>query len=655
MKMNQKHTRFPLKPVLTMERNICRVIAAWSLYALFTLLTSEGDFYKLSFAQDQSLGLMVLVIGILFCGMTAIAAVLAEYETDTWFLLLGATGCVIRWLAVYEISINNTKMNSDETLFLLAVIAVYLLFVFYFLQRNRDLFDKLRVPTWFVWVVVGIVGVFAAVISASIASWRFLSLSSPNFDLGIFAQMFHNMLKTGIPNTTCERDVLLSHFAVHFTPMCYTILPIYAIYPSAVTLQIVQSVVLVSGIIPAVLLARHLKLSWRSQLLVGVIYSFYPAITTGCFYDFHENFFMLPLLLWLFYFYECEKYLQVYIFAFLTLMVKEDAAIYVVFFALYALLNRRSKKSTLHGCLVGLMALAYFGITMAYLDCTAEYWRTYYQQLGETPSPTIDGPMTYRYSNLIFNKEDGLLGVILTALKNPGYLLTELFSTNGYGLDSHFFERSPWAKLVYALHMLLPIGMIPFVTKKQSRWVLLTPILLNMLTYYTYQYSIRFQYNFGITAFLIYAMIINLPDLKPMSRRHLLSVGAVAACCMYIFYVLPMFGHYHKQYENDREKNQAILSMLDTIPEDASVSVPGIYVAHMSDRQEVYENNYHINYWCKNIWKIEKEKGDIREYDVDYVVLTKADVTYLKIMKKNGYTVWAEYDGHFILKSPHVD
>jgi hypothetical protein len=40
---------------------------------------------------------------------------------------------------------------------------------------------------------------------------------------------------------------------------------------------------------------------------------------------------------------------------------------------------------------------------------------------------------------------------------------------------------------------------------------------------------------------------------------------------------------------------------------------------------------------------------------VDYVVLTKADVTYLKIMKKNGYTVWAEYDGHVILKSPHVE
>ena len=48
---------------------------------------------------------------------------------------------------------------------------------------------------------------------------RVLSFSTPTYDFGIFAQMFHQMRATGLPNTTLERDGLLSHFAVHVSPI----------------------------------------------------------------------------------------------------------------------------------------------------------------------------------------------------------------------------------------------------------------------------------------------------------------------------------------------------------------------------------------------------------------------------------------------------
>ena len=641
---------FKLKPALTRERNICRAIAAWTLYALGVLLFTEGDFFDLSFAQDTSLAVMLLAIAALFCGLTAVNALLHEYETDSWFLLLGATGCVIRWLATYEndivvdvkIGSSTMKMNSDETLFLLAVIFAYSLFLFYFLQKNDLLFDSLKLHSGVAMGIVAALGLISAVVIAVTTCMRYLTFTSPNFDFGLFVNMFHNMKETGLPLISSERDVLLSHFVVHISPTCYLLLPFYALFPSAMTLQIGQAVLLASGIIPAILIARHYKLSNLTQVAVALIYATFPVTSMGCFYDFHENCFLLPLLLWVFYFFEKEKYLWMYVFAVLTLGVKEDAAIYVLFFALFLIVAR---KKYLHGTVLALGAAAYFLIALAILEGSAAYWADFYA--NDTPNPSIDGPMVNRFNNLIYDKEKGLLGAILTALKNPGFLLTQFFSTDKAYLDSWFIEKSPWAKVVYVLHMLLPVGMIPFVTKKQSRWLLLAPILLNILTTYKYQYSINFQYHFGISAFVIYAMLLNLPDIQPIPRRRLLALGAAASCCMYIFMVLPKYNQYTELWADRKDYYQAIEAMLDELPEDASLSVPSSYLAHVADRREVYEHTYHV---------LNGEKNQLKDHDVDYAVIrTNADAKYRKAFEEKGYTVWAEYDGHVILKSPHVE
>lgn len=61
---------------------------------------------------------------------------------------------------------------------------------------------------------------------------RYLGYLAPNFDFGVFTQMFHNMRESFLPMTTCERNGLLSHFAVHISPVFYLLLPFYALFPS---------------------------------------------------------------------------------------------------------------------------------------------------------------------------------------------------------------------------------------------------------------------------------------------------------------------------------------------------------------------------------------------------------------------------------------
>lgn len=329
-----------------------------------------------------------------------------------------------------------------------------------------------------------------------------------------------------------------------------------------------------------------------------------------------------------------------YLFAFLTLMVKEDAAVYVILFALFVLL---SKKKFLHGGILALGSLAYFGIALAILQVTSSHYAELFADA--TPNPAISGPMINRFNNLIFDSADGLIGVIKTALVNPGYLLTQLFTTSGNG----------WEKFVYFFQLFLPLGLLPFCTKKVSRWLLVVPVLMNMLTNYQYQYNIGFQYHFGIAAFLVYVAIMNLPDLQMPNRRTLISLAAAACCCMYLVVVLPNYTSYSQKWESGKDKYTRMEEILDTIPEDASVTCSSMLLAHIADRAEIYEIKYHLRA-LKDESKV-KSTDDFQALDglTDYVIfdgryaLSKADQLRMQIYLDNGYVITEEHEGMLLI------
>lgn len=588
-----------LKTVFDRENTICRIIAAWCSFVATTLLMTEGEFKELSFAQDISLSKMALYIVAFFIMYSVVSYCWSKYYTDSWFLLLSSTVCVVKWLLVYE-------HPKNEFLFSMAVIAVYALFVIYCLRRNAELLAAFQPSKRMTMIFAIFCGVVSCTVISVITVLRYKTFMSPNFDFGLFCNMFHYMKETGLPLVTSERNQLLSHFAVHISPIYYLLLPFYYIFPSPITLQVGQAVVLASGVVPVVLLCNHFKISGKATMLVALIYSFYPAISAGCFYDIHENCFLAPLLLWTFYFFERQKWIPMYVFALGVLFVKEDAAMYILIFALYVLLSRRNYK---HGTILAVGSLAYFGFALWLLT-----------KFGT-------GVMVNRFDNLIFNAEEGLLGAVKTALLNPGFLLTQLFTTGGSGFD----------KFIYAIQMLLPIGLLPFCTRKPSKWLLITPILMNLLTMYQYQYDLSFQYQFGITAFLIYAMISNINELKLPTRKTLVSIGAIACCCFYMITVIPTFNYYTKVWKQNKEIYVQMEEILDTIPEDASLNVSTFLLAHVADREYVYEIDYHED-----------------KPDVDYVIFddrwsSASDTKHKRAYLEQGYVVAEEYDGLIVI------
>ena len=439
---------------------------------------------------------------------------------------------------------------------------------------------------------------------------RTAAYCSPCYDMGIFAQMYDNMTETFLPFTTCERGEHLSHFAVHFSPIYYLMLPFYMLFPHPATLQILQAVILYSGVVPLCILAKDKGLSDRAAAALGLIYAFYPAIATGTFYDLHENCFLLPLLLWCFCFFEKEKYIPMAVFAGMTLLVKEDAFIYVLIFALYVFFLKKKKKTALA---LALAALVYFVAVSSLMKAFG------------------NGIMTSRYENLIFNADDGLVGVIKTALLNPGYLLTQLFVS----------KDGDNAKILYIFQLLLPLSFLPVVTKKISRYILVVPVLMNVITMYVYQPNINFQYSFGIIAFLFYVTVLNLGELGDKTRKFMLSLSAVAAFLLFAMLVCGNLGYYKARYDNNREvfekMNYALEEML---PDDASVACTAFILPHIADRDEVYEVKYH------------KEKGKYKT-DTDYAVF---DMRYaseneeaIKAFRTDGYEEYYSDEGIILI------
>lgn len=520
-----------------------RFFSAWCLAGVYSLATVKAGFDILEFVRQIHPGEYALVFLSAYALITVAVVLVNRPPLENWILL----GSVLLY-AFFTLIRTNKFYYAFGLLIVLA-------FVGYYLLRDDKLgAEKITLSDKALKWLVAAAGAIIALFIGGLTTLRYLSNNAPCFDFGIFAQMFHHMKETLLPNTTCERDQLLSHFAVHISPIYYTLLPGYFLFDSPVYLQVMQALILASGVIPLYLLARHAGLGNKAILFICLAYCSYPALSGGCFYDIHENCFLTPLILWLLYCYEKQKFVGVYVFALLTMMVKEDAPVYVACIALYLFLGRKEYR---HGAILFGGSLLYFGGALALL-------RTF----GE-------GVMTGRYDDYIAEPSLGLLSVIKTLFLNPAYAIDQMITEE---------------KLIFALLMLLPVACLPFLGKKLSQLILCIPFLLiNMLPNYVYQHSIHFQYIFGVTALFFYLVVINARELSHHARKYALTLSLAASV---LLFVSQMSGRvdYIRIYRDNYADNRLIDSHLADIPEDASVQASSFFVPKLSNRMELYQH-----------------------------------------------------------------
>ena len=147
------------------QKLLARLLAAWCFVNVFLLVADDG-FDEVSYAFSLSVGRYAAAWAGLFAAFSLLQLVARRVQTDAWLLTIGFT----------------------------------------------------------VGFTVG-AGVLVLAAIGAFTCMRQAAYCTPNFDFGIFCNMFHNMRKTLLPLVTCERDKLLSHFAVHISPIYYLLLP----------------------------------------------------------------------------------------------------------------------------------------------------------------------------------------------------------------------------------------------------------------------------------------------------------------------------------------------------------------------------------------------------------------------------------------------
>lgn len=533
--------------------------AGFCFASFCTLLLTSGSFTDISFVLSVNTALLIVITAVVFA-LLIILAVIAKIKTVIPLALLisaAAFGCALAFYGA------DSAESHGDNIYLCIGIAVVMFFIASWVCKDDKLRLDFKLPKHTEWIVAGVLLVLFTVVVSAACIARYNAYFSHNFDFGIFAQMFENMRTTGLPNTTVERNTLMSHFGVHFSPFYYVLLPFYALCPRPEALFVIQAAFVAAGIIPVVLICKKYEFSQSMTIACSLVYILFPSLANGCLYDFHENKFLTVLIMWALYFIVSDRRIGTIVFCALILTVKEDAAIYVMAIALYIMFTR---KHYIFGGSILAVALVYFVIASNVVAA-----------LG-------NGVMTGRLENYMPQGQNGFGAVIKTCLTDFGYLISQVFTAE---------------KIMFMVWMLLPVAFAPFIAEQKSMLVLLIPMLvIDLMSNWIYQYDIDYQYTFGVAALVIFMMLAVLSQVKKKTRNKIvifsLSMCMVMSCSLF----LPRSGGYFKTAENNKTNSQSNTELIESIPTDVEITADGFYIPHMYNFKNLYQ---YPNYYSEQV------------------------------------------------------
>ena len=526
----------PLK--LKPGQYIIRLLTAWFFGAFAAVLVGDYNAFLSPLLGKGSLFALLVIGFVVFVG----TCFLKRDKLVFLLLILGTESfCLSITLKIVNTTIS-VPLSVGLCLVLCAVVAY---------SDLKDLDLKIKNRTLYIAVAVMLVLMTAYIGAACIVKYN--NYNVYGYDHGIFAQMFHNMKETGQMVTTYERNELMSHFKVHFSPIFYLLLPLYMIFPSSQALLIINGFIIISGIVPLMFLCKRFKLSNIATLLFCICYAIYPTFIGNGLWGLHENAFLAPLILWLFYFSEKDCTIGAVIFAVLLLCVKEDAAMYLAIIALYYIV---SGKSLARNFILLALSLLCFGVVTMLM-----------QKYG------LGVMSDSRFGNYI-GKDGSLFTLIRSVIENPAFTLSQVFTQE---------------KLLFLLQMFAPLCFLPLMGKKPARLILLIPMLLiNLMTRYSYGYDIYFQYTLGSAAILFYLSVAAYSEMGEKRKKTLICAtlcSTVMACSTYLS------PGYLGRTNAVKQRNDEIAQALSVIPENASVAATDSPAGNLTERDELYYIN----------------------------------------------------------------
>ena len=257
----------------TLEKVVVRLVISWLFVNVLMAVKFGSGFVSAKYAAGINFPMFICFVVLIFVSLS----ILGKFKVFTWI----ETYSPMLLITIYGYITVKYSSNINYVIGIAVFLAVS---IYYAVSKSTKFFDIKRKTT--VIIIYAVSALLFILYVGSIAVLRYTLYRNPNYDFGIWTQMFYYMKKCFKPLTTCERQNigLISHFKVHFSPIYYVYLPIYFVFPYPVTLNLLQVFTIISGLVPVMLLCRKKNLSKAATALFGIMFVIFPAIACGTFY-----------------------------------------------------------------------------------------------------------------------------------------------------------------------------------------------------------------------------------------------------------------------------------------------------------------------------------------------------------------------------------
>lgn len=456
---------------------------------------------------------------------------------------------------------------------------------------------------------------------AYFAMLRHHQMRTDGYDLGIFDNMMWQLTHGGWFRSAPAFGPEGNHLHRHTTFGAVFLVPIYAIWPRAETLLVLQAAFAASTPIPLYLLGRRLLGSPWLGLLFALCYALYAPSHGAVFYDFHFLTMASPLFAWVFYLSFTKNTRALIIMTIVTLGWREDTGAVLAFAGIVLWLWGVHRKRTMVFIFV---CAAHFVLT-----------KFVFMPLGGSHASFAG-----YYANLQAPGAPGFWAVIETFLMNPFWVFDEVY---GRG------------RLLYVLQLFVPLLFFPL--RARSTWIAFIPAaVFTLLASRDPLYSIYFQYTvfWAPTAFLLMFMVLRRKFVETGRARALWASSAAILLTTLLtsYYYGSVFespkmkgGFTAMSYDwTDEDANQLMTfrELAAQIPPDATVSATGREVPHLSNRSEAYSllvGHFDADYLLVRRKQVAKRKPARRAYEE-----ALATGRYERVASKDSFILWKRND-----------
>lgn len=223
--------------------------------------------------------------------------------------------------------------------------------------------------------------VLTYLIGFKLSQYSALQLSA--YDLTLFESTLHNTLHGSFMHAF---GLNRSLFSEHFEPVMLALLPLYALIPSALTLMLVEAVVVAAACVPLYAVCRGHQLSRPFSLLVVMGFLWNEVVWRSVTVDFHVELFTPLAVFTMYAAAQRQKWALFFVSVLGALTIKEELAFVCLPFSAFLVFSKKPQWA--RGIVLAAVSAVWAVVSFKFIIPQAH------------PTPGIENPLLFRWGHL---------------------------------------------------------------------------------------------------------------------------------------------------------------------------------------------------------------------------------------------------------------